>query len=113
MLTALSLVSACGADSVPERVQSKRAAILHGAEIDDDAHRAVVSLGGLTGCTGTFITQHLVVSGAHCLPCWPNMPAHARSLVVVAGVAAAGQQASVWRWVNQSWRVERTTVEAQ
>jgi hypothetical protein len=32
------------------------------------------------------------------------------SVVVVGGVLADGQ-ASVWRWVNQSWRVERTTVE--
>jgi hypothetical protein len=35
------------------------------------------------------------------------------SVVVVGGVAAAGQQASVWRWVNQSWRVERTRVEPE
>ena len=93
MLTAMIVgVAGCGAADPRDAVGQKRVAILHCVVIDDDAHRAVVSMGGLSGCTATFITQQLAVTASHCLPCQAGMPAHAPCLCNSANCPVGGAE---------------------
>ncbi|HEX3342987.1 MAG TPA: trypsin-like serine protease, partial [Polyangiaceae bacterium] len=76
---------------VPEAVGRTSAGITHGAtDTGDDAVVAIVGAPGTTGCSGTVVAPHLVLTAGHC-----TVPLVVQGGRVVFGPSLAGATSSI------------------